>query len=139
MNAEFAAPATTPALGGTQRVLIVEDDPAMRRLLRMWLHRAGLAILSAASGEEALALCENDRGPIHLLVTDGVMPGIDGFELARRLAHRDPPVRAILVSGFLHHFVSRPDIPWNVEAFFGKPLSGSDLVAKALEIVGVPA
>jgi CheY-like chemotaxis protein len=139
MNAEFAVPADAPALGGNQRVLVVEDDPVMRRLLRMWLHRAGLTVLSADSGEEALKLCEEDPAPIHLLVTDGVMPGIDGFELARRLSEREPPVRTILLSGYLHHFVSRPDIPWNVEAFFAKPVSGNELVAKALEIVGVTA
>ena len=139
MNAEFAPPASSLKHGERPRVLIVEDDPVVRRLLRMRLHRAGFNVVSASSGEEAMAFAENDQDPIHLLITDGVMPGIDGFEVARRFSEREPAVRAILLSGYLHHFVSRPDIPWNVEAFFSKPFSGNELVAKALEMIGVTA
>jgi YesN/AraC family two-component response regulator len=96
-------------------------------------------VSSAASGEEAIALCNDSGTPIHLVVTDGIMPGMDGFEVARAFGQRTPPVRAILISGFLGHFVARADVPENIEAFFPKPFSGEELVAKILDLLGATA
>lgn len=121
------------------RVLVVEDDESVRRMITRRLRQAGLEVMSANSGEEAIALCTGDVPPIHLLVTDGIMPGMDGFELARAFAQRTPPVRAILISGFMGHFASRADIPGNIEAFFPKPFSGEELVAKILDLLGATA
>lgn len=119
------------------RVLVVEDDPMIRRLLRIRLRCAGLEVLDAGSGEEALEIARQEVEPISILVTDGVMPGIDGFELARRIMEWDQSVRVILISGYLDHFVCRPDIPENVEAFFAKPFSDAELVAKVIDLAGV--
>jgi two-component system, cell cycle sensor histidine kinase and response regulator CckA len=121
------------------RVLVVEDDESIRRMICRRLRQAGLEVLSAASGEEALALCHESAPPVHLLVTDGIMPGMDGFELARQFAQRARPVRTILISGFMGHFMARSDIPENVEAFFPKPFSGEELVAKVLDVLGAAA
>ncbi len=123
----------------TLRVLVVEDDESVRRLICRRLRQAGIEVVQAASGEEAVAICTPHAPAIHLLVTDGIMPGMDGFDLARVFARRSPPVRAILISGFLGHFVARPDIPENVEAFFPKPFAGEELVAKVLDLLGAPA
>lgn len=120
-------------------VLVVEDDDSIRRIICRRLSQAGLHVLAAASGEEALTLCEGQPARIHLLVTDGIMPGMDGFELARCFADRDPPVRAILISGFMGHFAGRQDIPDNIEAFFPKPFVGEELVAKVLDLIGAAA
>ena len=140
MNAELAPSANAPTPGDERiRVLIVEDDPVVRRLLRLRLHKAGIAVLSVASGEEAVALTKEDPQPIHLVITDGVMPGMDGFDVARYFARSEPPVRVVLVSGYLHHFVSRSDLPPNISAFFGKPFSTNELVAKILDLVGMTA
>ena len=140
MNAELATSANVPQRRDERaRVLIVEDDPVVRRLLRLRLHKAGLCVLSVPSGEEAVALSKEDTEPIHLVVTDGVMPGMDGFDVARYFAQCEPPVRVVLVSGYLNHFVSRTDMPPNISAFFGKPFSTNELVAKILELVGIAA
>jgi two-component system, cell cycle sensor histidine kinase and response regulator CckA len=117
------------------RILVAEDDVSVRRLICRRLEQAGLETIAAASGEEAIAAYESAVQPIHVLVTDGIMPGMDGFELARYFVRHDARIRAILISGFMGHFVSRPDIPENIEAFFPKPFSGEELVAKILVLV----
>ena len=140
MNAELAPSADAPTPRDERiRVLIVEDDPVVRRLLRLRLHKAGIAVLSVASGEEAVALTKDDPQPIHLVITDGVMPGMDGFDVARYFGRFSPPVRVVLVSGYLNHFVSRSDMPTNIAAFFGKPFSTNELIAKILDLVGMHA
>lgn len=139
MNAVLDPRAFDPTPSERLRVLVVEDDPVVRRLLRIRLRQAGLTVLAAANGEEAIALGENELEPLHLVITDGVMPGMDGFDVARHFARREPPVRVILISGYLNHFTSRPDIPENVEAYFGKPFSSSEVVAKVLELLGATA
>lgn len=126
----------TPAVTSI-RVLVVEDDPVIRRLLRIHLCRVGFEVVEATSGEEAVEKAKDGSEPIGILVTDGVMPGMDGFELARQVMQWDPSVRVILVSGYLSHFVCRPDIPENIEAFFSKPFSGAELVAKVIDLAGV--
>ncbi len=139
MNAELESATQAPSRATPIRVLIVEDDPVVRRLLRLRLHKAGIVALSVSSGEDAVTLTKEDPEPIHLVVTDGVMPGMDGFDVARYFAQCQPPVRVVLVSGYLNHFVSRTDMPPNIQAFFGKPFSTNELVAKILDLVGLPA
>lgn len=122
------------------RVLVVEDDPIVRRLLRMCLYRVGLTVLTAESGEEAVAQTSDPAAePVHLVITDGVMPGMDGFGVAEYFREIDPAIRVILISGYLNHFVSRPDIPENVDAFFDKPFAAEDVARKSLELLGVTA
>jgi CheY-like chemotaxis protein len=139
MTAAERTPVVGIAPDDNLRVLGVEDDDSIRCMICRRLRQAGLEVLSAASGEEAVALCHENAPTIHLLVTDGIMPGMDGFELARAFAQRTPPVRTILISGFMGHFVARSDIPENVEAFFPKPFSGEELVAKVLDLLGATA
>lgn len=139
MTAAERTPKSSLASEDTLRVMVVEDDDSVRCLICRRLRQAGLETLSAASGEEAIAICEGAAPTIHLLVTDGIMPGMDGFDLARWFAKHRPGVRGILISGFMGHFVSRSDIPENIEAFFPKPFFGEELVAKILEILGTPA
>lgn len=134
VNAELIPPGSTIKVGSDVRVLVVEDDPVVRRLIRARLTRAGLNVSAVGSGEEAVTFVESSDFSIHLVITDGVMPGMDGFAVARFFARQNPPVRVILLSGFLSHFVSRADIPENVEAYFGKPFSADELVAKVFEL-----
>lgn len=138
MNAELIPTASSVKVGFRNRVLVIEDDPVVRRLIRIRLTRAGLSVVAAGSGEEAVAVVESGNLPIHLVITDGVMPGMDGFAVARFFARQCPPVRVILLSGFLSHFVSQSDIPENIEAYFGKPFSADELVAKVFELVQLP-
>jgi len=139
MTAAERTPVTGLGPDENLRVLVVEDDESVRRMICRRLRQAGLDVLSASSGEEAVELCENGAPAVHLVITDGIMPGMDGFDLARWFAQRTPPVRAILISGFMGHFISRSDIPGNIEAFFPKPFAGEELIAKVLDLLGAPA
>jgi two-component system cell cycle sensor histidine kinase/response regulator CckA len=92
-------PAAALGRGGHETVLLVEDEETLRQLLAQVLATLGYAVLAAESGEEALRLVSRQPGPIHLALTDVVLPGIDGCELARRLAGEHPETRTLFMSG----------------------------------------
>ena len=92
--------ASVPAVGGTETLLVVEDDETVRKMVRLILERDGYIVLAVPNGEEALALATAHGGPIDLLVTDVVMPGISGRVLADRFAALRPESRLLFVSGY---------------------------------------
>ena len=92
---------------GIERVLLVDDEPAIRRLLCRTLEGAGYATLNAPTGTAALQVAEKHKPPIHLLLTDIAMPEMDGFELASKIRMHHPETRVLLVSG---HTDDRLDI-----------------------------
>jgi two-component system, cell cycle sensor histidine kinase and response regulator CckA len=96
-----ATPGGAAALGrgGHETVLVVEDEETLRRLLAQVLGTLGYFVLSAESGEEALRLAARRAEPIHLALTDVILPGIDGCEMARRLAGEHPETRTLFMSG----------------------------------------
>lgn len=117
---------------GTETVMIVEDEDSVRGMAERILRGAGYAVLSAASGEEALVLWEKS-GHIHLLLTDVVMPQMSGRELADRLAMTKPGLKVLYMSGYaddaiVHHGVLDPGT-----VFIGKPFSAADLTRKVRE------
>jgi CheY-like chemotaxis protein len=114
-------------------VLIVEDEDAVRRLAERILRSAGYKILSAASGGDALVLCEKHSGTIDLLLTDVVMPQMSGRELADRLTMARQGLKVLYMSGYtdnaiIHHGVLDPGI-----RFVGKPFSAAELTRKVRE------
>ncbi|HEV2992276.1 MAG TPA: response regulator [Candidatus Angelobacter sp.] len=88
---------------GSETVLYVEDEAALREIALEALAGSGFTVLLAANGSEALDLCKNYKGPIHVLVTDLVMPGMTGMELAQRTLQLHPGLRVIYVSGYTEH------------------------------------
>ncbi|MEW6307221.1 MAG: ATP-binding protein, partial [Verrucomicrobiota bacterium] len=87
--------------GGTETILVVEDEPGLRDLARNILSRYGYRVLTAAHGKEALQLWAETRQPIHLLLTDMVMPeGISGWDLAQQLRAQSPALKVIYSSGY---------------------------------------
>ena len=100
-EAEPPAPAVTPAAPAptASRILLVEDDEAVRSLVRRSLERMGMTVLTAPDGDSALQIAR-EIGEIDLLLTDITMPGMDGRELVRRLRAADPSIRALLMSGY---------------------------------------
>ena len=82
----------------TNRILLAEDDESLRRFLAKALERAGFEVRACPDGESAVAAL--DDGPYDLLLTDIVMPGVDGIEVAREAAAREPATRIMFITGF---------------------------------------
>src|SRR5256714_2854381 len=104
-----AAPAG-PAPRGTETVLLVEDAAAVRAVTKQVLERQGYTVLETPDGEAALRLAQRHRGPIHLLLTDVVMPRVTGRELAERLAHVRPGGKVLYTSGDTRDSVGRAPV-----------------------------
>src|SRR5262249_14986206 len=97
--APAAATTTGTTPGGTETVLLVEDEAQLRALMRRSLKALGYDVLEASHGLEALSVSGEHAAPIHLLVTDVVMPHLSGRELAERLQAARPDLRVLFVSG----------------------------------------
>ncbi len=130
---ETSAPDTSAAPGlrlvkpsNTGTVLIVEDEPRVRRVVTERLTRQGYTVLSGASGEEALSLADRHDGRIDLLLTDIVMPGMNGMELADRLSQKRPTLGILLMSGYSDHPTLRRS-DFDRDAFIQKPFSEAHL------------
>ena len=85
---------------GQETVLVVEDYEEVRKLAMRILSKQGYKVLEAANGNDALQLCEKDMGPIHLIVTDMIMPGMSGTELTERLTVLYPEIKVLYMSGY---------------------------------------
>src|SRR6185503_11025521 len=96
-----AAAARTTPRGGTETILVVEDDLTVRKLTRTVLERHGYQVLEAGNGVEALRIWEQHKQHVHLLLTDIVMPdGVSGRDLAAQLQAHNPDLRVIFTSGY---------------------------------------
>jgi len=120
---------------GTETVLVVEDEQVLLRVAKRILTEAGYNVLTAANGKEALDAFERHDGTIHLLLTDVIMPEINGKVLADRLAEKSAGVRVLYMSGYTddvigHHGVLEPGVQ-----FIAKPFTPSGLVRKVREVL----
>ena len=118
-----------------QTILIVEDDAAIRGYVRDCLQQIGYKTLEAANGESALEICEWNQAKIDLIMTDLVMPGMGGRELARNLEERFPDIRVLFPSGYSEEGALRSDSLQAGKVFLEKPYSVAALataVEKAL-------
>lgn len=122
--------ATRPApRGGTETILLVEDDPAVRELARKVLEQRGYRVLEANSGAEALRVWPAMRDRVALLLTDLVMPeGVSGHELAQRLRADRPGLKVIYISGYSAEFSGGEFALSSDEAFLQKPFSAGALL-----------
>ncbi len=120
-----------------ETVLVVEDEPAVRRLISQLLQLTGYTVLEAANGAEALHLVEQSRCPIDLLLTDIVMPGMSGGELAGRLVRCYPGLRVLFTSGYVDHSAVKEVVSMD-EQFLPKPFSPAELMGKVREVLDRP-
>lgn len=123
------------ALRGTETVLVVEDQPEVRRLTLAVLRSRGYRLLEAANGSLALSLCEGYSGPIHLLITDVVMPGMAGGELAARLLALRPSLKTLYTSGYTANAIAHEGVLDPGVAYLPKPFSPAQLAAKVREVL----
>ena len=110
-----------------QTILIVEDETTIRGNVRECLQQLGYHVVEAENGEAALQVCEQLQGKIDLVLSDLVMPGMGGYELAGRLAQHHPAVRMLFMSGYTEDSAARRDILLQGSAFLHKPFSVADL------------
>jgi two-component system cell cycle sensor histidine kinase/response regulator CckA len=122
----------TPAV----TILLAEDEPAIRRLTQRILGRAGHHVLAAESAEAALELCERHPGHIDLLITDVVMPGMDGPALAARLAPIHPRMRTLFISGYSGDRALPLEPGADGAAFLAKPFTRESLLACVTALLG---
>jgi signal transduction histidine kinase/CheY-like chemotaxis protein len=124
---EQPAPAAEPG-GGGERILVVEDEPAVRRLTVRILGGEGYEVLEAAGPYEALALCEEEE--VDLLLTDLIMPGMSGKELADRLEASRPGLRVLFMSGYTGDVISRQGMLSEDVLVLEKPFSSASLLRR---------
>jgi CheY-like chemotaxis protein len=122
---------------GTETVLVVEDEPAVRNLVDAVLRRKGYSVLVAEHGAEALDIVGRHPGDIHVLLTDVVMPGMNGRDLADLVRKRRPSIKVILMSGYT------ADVPTEFgteggPVFLPKPFTEQTLTAKLREALDTP-
>ncbi len=140
-----AAPAARPATttgdrlvtGRGETILLVEDAERVRAVVREILEMSGDAVLEAHHGAEALELSNRHAGPIHLLVTDVVMPQMSGRELAQRLATLRPDLKVLYMSGYTDDAIVRHGVLASGIAFLSKPFTPDALALKVRELLDV--
>src|SRR5438128_5542081 len=118
---------------GSETVLLAEDEPAVRAIARQALERQGYTVLAAPSGADALALAAQHGATIHLLLTDVVMPGMSGRDLADRLTAQRPSIRVLYISGYTDNAIVRHGMLEPGLAYLQKPLRPDALVRKVRE------
>ncbi len=136
------APAARPAAtaeglvtGRGETILLVEDAARVRAVVREILEMSGYAVLEAHHGAEALELSNRHAGPIHLLVTDVVMPQMSGRELAQRLATLRPDLKVLYMSGYTDDAIVRHGVLASGIAFLSKPFTPDALALKVRELL----
>jgi two-component system, cell cycle sensor histidine kinase and response regulator CckA len=137
VRAEAERPAATQQpkmLRGSETVLLVEDEPAVRVVAKKILERLGYAVLPAATVAEAAAICDGHADNIHLLLTDVVMPGKNGVALAAELSARRPDMKVLYMSGYTDNSIGSHGQLDSGAAFLQKPFT-AELLARKLRAV----
>jgi len=132
------APMMAAPRGGTETVLLVEDEAAVRATAVEALTSSGYTVLEARDGVDALAVAEAHGGEIHLLVSDVVMPRMGGGELAQRLTTRRPGTRVLFISGYPDDAVVRHGVVERGAPLLQKPFALSDFVRRVREVLDSP-
>jgi CheY-like chemotaxis protein len=124
-----------PAAAGTETVMVVEDDDAVRHYTEAVLRAAGYDVLTAANGSEALDLARTTPHPVHLLMSDVVMPVLGGHALAEQFRAVHPEARVLFTSGYTPEAVSRRGVAIPASQFIQKPYAPAALCRKIRSVL----
>lgn len=130
-----SSPSSQPATKGHETILIVEDHDTVRNMIVMLLRQHGYTVLEASNGSEGLAVAEDHRGPIHLVITDLVMPKLSGREMADRLTALKPGLRVLFMSGYTEDVVIQQGVESSTVDLLHKPFDITALTQKMREIL----
>ena len=125
----------TPVRGGGEVVLLVEDEPSILEMTREMLEKLGYAVLAAGTPSQAVRLAEDRSGGIQLLVTDVIMPEMNGRDLAKKLISRHPDLKCLFMSGYTDDVIADRGALEEGGPFIHKPFSVKALAAKIREIL----
>jgi CheY-like chemotaxis protein len=133
---EEAKPAASPldSLRGTETILVAEDEPGVRTLVCETLKQLGYTVLQAADGDEALRILEQ-HGPVHMLLTDVIMPVMGGRELAKRVSSLEPGTKVVYMSGYTDQTLAFYGLPQPDTAFIHKPFTPAALARKLRQVL----
>ncbi len=133
---KYAAPVMRAVLGGTETVLLVEDEDSVRQLVRETLAAKGYRVVEAENGEAGMAAAAQHDGKIDLVITDVVMPGISGRELVKQLALLRPGTKVLYLSGYTEDAILSDGTIERGAAFLQKPFTLQNLSRKVREVLG---
>jgi CheY-like chemotaxis protein len=122
-------------LRGDETILLVEDEDQVRAIVHAILRKHGYRVLAAENAGEAVLLCERHAGPIHLLLSDVVMPHMSGPELARRLLETRPELKVLCMSGYTDDSIVRHGVIEADFAYLQKPITPASLTRKVREVL----
>jgi CheY-like chemotaxis protein len=123
------------AMTGTETLLVVEDDDALREIATSVLRSAGYTVLAAASGAAALEIAAQHQGSLQLVLTDMVMPGMGGRELATRLTEIRPDIRIVYTSGYTDDAILRRHALEASDHFLSKPYTVVELTRRIRKVL----
>lgn len=130
-----SGPESLPGGGGKETILLADDEERMRTFLEILLAKGGYRVLAAADGESALSLAVSHAGPIHLLVTDVMMPNMNGKELADRLCALRSELKVLFVSGYNRADFWPNDTCEDDTDWLPKPFSGRRFLEKVRRLL----
>jgi CheY-like chemotaxis protein len=123
-------------LGGTETVLIVEDDAPVRALMKEMLRQYGYAVIEACNGEDAIMQCEKDREKVQLLILDFILPKTTGKDVYDEIRKHRPEIKVIFASSYTEDFLQQKGIAGENIYFVSKPILPMELLHRMRDALG---